>query len=222
MIGTVATAAASDLIALVTARCTELYPNLQVIVNEVPSAEQRLALLSATIDLGLAHALPTAPGALDERIATEPLLEDRLECALLPQDHPLARSRIIEARQLADVPFLFMDRAYHPAFYDRVFGALAELGLRPRTESTYDALHTAWALVAQGKGWTLGFESHRRRAPAGTSAVQIAGFSFPFGIDLLSRRGESAPTVVAVAALFLQSHARPSRARVKRGNGARA
>ncbi|MGE5802669.1 MAG: LysR substrate-binding domain-containing protein [Gemmatimonadota bacterium] len=221
MIGTVATAAASALLARVTTRCGELYPNLQVVVNEVPSAEQRLALLSATIDLGLAHALPAAPGALDERIAAEPLLEDRLECALLKQDHPLARSRIIEARQLADVPFLFMDRAYQPEFYDRVFGALAELGLHPRTEATYDALHTAWALVAQGKGWTLGFESHRRRAPAGTSAVQIAGFSLPFGIDLLSRRGESAPTVVAVASLFLEGHTRRRRARDRRGNGAR-
>jgi DNA-binding transcriptional LysR family regulator len=222
MIGTVATAAASALLARVTARCAELYPNLQVVVNEVPSAEQRLALLSATIDLGLAHALPEAPGALDERIVAEPLIEDRLECALLKQDHPLARSRIIEARQLADVPFLFMDRTYQPEFYDRVFGALAELGLRPRTEATYDALQTAWALVAQGKGWTLGFESHRRRAPAGTAAVQIAGFSLPFGIDLLSRRGESAPTVVAVASLFLEGHTRRRRARDRRGNGARA
>ena len=221
MIGTVATAAASVLLARVTARCGELYPNLQVVVNEVPSAEQRLALLSATIDLGLAHALPAAPGALDEHIAAEPLLEDRLECALLKQDHPLARSRIIEARQLADVPFLFMDRAYQPEFYDRVFGALAELGLQPRTVATYDAMHTAWALVAQGKGWTLGFESHRRRAPAGTAAVQIAGFSLPFGIDLLSRRGESAPTVVAVASLFLEGHTRRRRARDRRGNGAR-
>jgi DNA-binding transcriptional LysR family regulator len=191
-----------------------------VVVNELPSADQRLALLSATIDLGLAHALPAAPGALDERIAAESLIEDRLVCALLEQNHPLAQSRIIQARQLAKVPFLFMERAYQPEFYDRVFGALAELGLRPHTQATYDALQTAWALVAQGKGWTLGFESHRRRAPAGTAAVQIAGFSLPFGIDLLSRRGESAPTVVAVASLFLETHTRPRRAR--RGNGATA
>ena len=202
MIGTVATAAASALIARVTQRCAELYPNLQVIVDEIPSAEQRLALLSATMDLGLAHALPAPASSLDERIAAEHLLEDPLECALLAPHHPLARLQTIEARQLADVPFLFMDRAYQPEFYDQVFETLAALGLRPRTLATYDAMHTAWALVAQGKGWTLGFQSHQQRAPAGTAAVRIAGFSLPFGIDLLSRQGESAPTVVAVASLF--------------------
>ncbi|HET9385768.1 MAG TPA: LysR family transcriptional regulator [Gemmatimonadales bacterium] len=213
MVGTVATAAASALIARVTQRCAELYPNLQVIVDEIPSAEQRLALLSATMDLGLAHALPAPTGSPDDRIAAEHLLEDPLECALLAPHHPLARVQTIEARQLADIPFLFMDRAYQPEFYDRVFAALARLGLRPRTEATYDAMHTAWALVAQGKGWTLGFQSHQQRAPAGTAAARIAGFSLPFGIDLLSRQGESAPTVVAVASLFRTNHERRRRPR---------
>lgn len=222
MIGTVATAAASALLTRVMARCAELFPNLEVVVNEIPSAEQRPALVSATIDLGLALALPTARGGVDERIAVEHLFDDPLECALLQPDHPLARSEVIQARQLADVPFLFMDRAYQPEFYDRVFAALAELGLRPGIEATYDALHTAWALVAQGKGWTLGFQSHRQRAPAGTVAVQIAGFSLPLGIDLLSRRGESAPTVVAVASMFREPHAGPRPARFRRTDGARA
>jgi hypothetical protein len=36
----------------------------------------------------------------------------------------------------------------------------------------------------------------------GTVAVRIAGFSLPFGLDLLSRRGETSPTVRAVAAVF--------------------
>lgn len=202
LIGTVATAAASGLVSSVSARCAELYPDLQLMVNEVPTAEQGAALASAKIDLGLAHAMPSTPTVPDERIVTTPLLEDRLERALLPENHPLAGERAIDARQLTETPFLFMDRAYHPEFYDRVFGALAALGLEPRVDATYNALTTALTLVVKGKGWTLGFHSQSERPPVGTRSVRIRGFSLPFGIDLLSRRGESAPTVVAVASLF--------------------
>ena len=203
LIGTVATAAASGLVSSVSVRCAELYPDLQLLVNEIPTAEQGAALANAEIDLGLAHAMRSTPTVPDERIVTTPLFEDRLERALLPEKHPLAGERAIDARQLAETPFLFMDRAYHPEFYDRVFGALAALGLEPRVDATYNALSTAWTLVVKGKGWTLGFHSQSARPPVGTRSVRISGFSLPFGIDLLSRRGESAPTVVAIASLFL-------------------
>jgi DNA-binding transcriptional LysR family regulator len=212
LIGTVATAAASGVLARVTARCAELYPELEIVVKEVPSAEQRAGLLGASIDLGLAHAMPRQATPEDEAIVTTLLFEDRLERALLARDHPLARASVIDAHQLADVPFVFMRRAYQPDFYDRVYEALGALGLQPRVEATYDAVQTAWSLVAQGKGWTLGFQSQRERPPAGIGSVRIAGFSLPFGIDLLSRRGESAPTVVAVVALLLESQS-PPRAR---------
>jgi DNA-binding transcriptional LysR family regulator len=206
LIGTVATAAASGLVASVTARCAELYPDLQLVVKEIPSAEQGTALVRATIDLGLAHAL--SPATPQESIVATRLFDDRLERALLPEQHPLAGERAIDARQLADTPFLFMERSYQPEFYDCVFGALAVLGLEPRVEATYNALSTAATLVMKGKGWTLGFDSQRERPPLGTRSVRITGFSLPFGIDLLARRGESAPTVIAVGSLFVDPQRR--------------
>lgn len=206
LIGTVATAAASGLVASVTARCAELFPDLQLVVKEIPSADQGAALVRSAIDLGLAHALsPTTP---QENIVATRLFDDRLERALLPEQHPLAGERAIDARQLADTPFLFMERSYQPEFYDCVFGALAGLGLEPRIEATYNALLTAVTLVMKGKGWTLGFDSQRERPPLGTRSVRITGFSLPFGIDLLARRGESAPTVIAVGSLFLDPQRR--------------
>lgn len=208
MIGTVATAAASGLVSSVSSRCAELYPDLQLVVKEVPTAEQGAALANAEIDLGLAHAMPRTPTLQEESIIATRLLDDRLERALLPEKHPLAGERAIDARQLAETPFLFMERAYQPEFYDRVFAALAALGLEPRVDATYNALSTALTLVVKGKGWTLGFNSQGDRPPVGTRSVRITGFSLPFGIDLLSRRGESAPTVVAVESLFLDAQRR--------------
>jgi DNA-binding transcriptional LysR family regulator len=95
-----------------------------------------------------------------------------------------------------------MERSFHPGFYDRLYRALAASGLRPRVDATYDGLQTVWSLAAQGNGWALGFHSQLSRPPVGTVAVRITGFSLPFGLDLLSRRGESSPTVLAVIKVF--------------------
>lgn len=202
VVGTVATAASAALLARVTERCVTQHPDLQLVVQEMTTPEQRTALAAADIDLGLAHSLPTPGWNRGDRIVATRLLDDRLDTALLVRGHALANRPEIEAVELANVPFLFMDRSLHPAFYDRVHSAFAALGLRPRVEATYDALQTVWALTAQGKGWTVGFHSHLDRAPAGTVAVRIAGFSLPFGLEMLSRRGEASPAVVTVMAAF--------------------
>lgn len=214
VIGAVATAASSELLARVMERCAARHPDIQVVVKEVPTPDQHVALTRADIDLGLAHAFPTREkgGRRDQGIVATHVQEDRLETALLSPTHPLARNETVEPQQLADVPFLFMERSFHPGFYDRVYSALAARGLKPRVEATYDGLQTVWALAAQGKGWGLGFHSHLARPPVGTVAVAIKGFSLPFGIDLLSRRGESSPPVRAVAALFRELR-HPARAR---------
>jgi DNA-binding transcriptional LysR family regulator len=202
VIGAVATAASSDLLARVTAQCAARHPAVTLVVEEMPTPAQWAALTRAEIDLGLANALPTARRAPGGPIVATRVNHDRLETALLARGHPLAGRPRIEARQLADVPFLFMERAFHPAFYDRLYGALAALGLRPRVDGTYDGLQSVWSLAAQGKGWAVGFHSHLARPPVGTVAVRIRGFSLPFGLDLLSRRGETSPTVRAVTAVF--------------------
>ena len=202
VIGAVATAASSELLARVTEQCAARNPAVTLLIQEMTTPAQWTALTRAEIDLGLANALPTARRAPAGAIVATRVHHDRLETALLARDHPLAGRRRIDARELADVPFLFMDRAFHPAFYDRLYGAFAALGLRPRVDSTYDGLQTVWSLVAQGQGWAVGFHSHLARPPAGTVAVRIAKFSLPFGLDLLSRRGETSPTVRAVTAVF--------------------
>jgi DNA-binding transcriptional LysR family regulator len=129
-------------------------------------------------------------------------LDDPLEVALVGAGQALASRQEITPADLMDTPFLFADRSFDTAFYDRVLAALAAAGLRPRIDATYDDRAAVWALVAQGKGWTVGFHSQLGRAPVGTVAVRIAGFTVPFGVQLLTRRNESSPHVRAVASLF--------------------
>jgi DNA-binding transcriptional LysR family regulator len=202
VIGAVATAASSALLTRVVRTCAARLPHVQLVVEEMPTPSQPVALEQGAIDLGLAHAFPATAHRRGTSIVVTRVHSDRLDSVLLPAAHPLgARSRI-DARDLAELPFLFMARGFHPGFYDRVFAALGKLRLVPRVDATYDGLQTVWALTAQGMGWTLGFHSQRRHPPAGTVAVPIVGFDLPWGLDLLSRRGEPSGAVSAVIKLF--------------------
>jgi len=137
------------------------------------------------------------------------VLEDRLQAALLSPGHPLARKRRLAPADLADVPFLFMGRTFHPQFYDRMMTTLRSIGLTPRVEGTYDGLQAVWSLAALGEGWAVGFKSHIRRPPAGTVAIRVTGLDLPWGLDLLRRRAEPSSAVRSVAKV-IREVARPA------------
>ena len=64
------------------------------------------------------------------------------------------------------------------------------------------AVAAVWALVAQGRGWCLGFRSQRARPPSGTVAIPVEGLDLPWGIDLLARRQEPSAAVRVVRRLL--------------------
>ncbi len=196
VIGTVPTVAASRFYAAASQASGQRYPLVEIFLEEYPTPRQPDALREGLIDVGICHAYLALTN--DPHIAHERLLEDGLDCALLAADHPLASREVLHAPELADVPFLFMHRAFHAPLYDRVYAAFAGLGLRPRVDATYDALHLVWALAAQRKGWALGFASHRRCPPAGLVGVPVEGLHLPWGLDLLWRRHEVNPVVAKV------------------------
>jgi len=198
-IGAVATAATGEILTAVLADCAARHPHVHIAIEEVATPLQARAIVRGDIDLGLAHAYP---GAVYADLIAEPVHDDRLQTVLLPPGHPLARRRRVKPAELAHEPFLFMARSFHPAFYDRVLDRLQELGLTPRIEGTYDGLQAVWAMVAHGKGWCLGFRSHRRRPPAGTVALPLVGFDLPWGLNLLRRRAEPSLTVRSVLESF--------------------
>ncbi len=196
VVGAVATVAASELLGRVLVACAASHPHVQVTIEDLATPRQPRALSRGDIDLGIAHAYPVLPS--EHGLVHERVYEDRLQAALLSPEHRLARKRRLAASDLADVPLLFMDRSFHPLFYDRAMAQLRAIGLAPRVDATYDGLQAVWALAAQGKGWAFGFRSHLKRPPSGTVAIPITGFDLPWGLDLLRRRGEPSPAVRSV------------------------
>jgi len=62
---------------------------------------------------------------------------------------------------------------------------------KPRVDQSYEGLKTIWAMVAEGRGWALGFNSQCENPPPGTKSVPVDNLSLPWGIDVLSRIDES-------------------------------
>jgi len=137
------------------------------------------------------------------------MLDDPVCCVLIASDHPLASRADIAMSDLGEFPFLFMPRSLYPAFYDRVMMSFATQDFHPRIEQAYDGLQTTWSLAREGQGWCIGFRSNLRYPPAGLTAVAVRGLQLPWGIEMLSRRGEARRAVVRVMELLQRAAARP-------------
>jgi DNA-binding transcriptional LysR family regulator len=127
------------------------------------------------------------------------LTSDLVNCALVARSSALAVRSELSLRDLADVPFLFPHRDFQPAMYDQLFAVFERHAFNPRVDATYDGLQTIWALIAQDRGWGIGFASQCAAPPQGTVSVPLDGFSLPWGLDLLSRDDESRSLILDVA-----------------------
>lgn len=171
----------------------ERWPAADVAVVELDSPTQREALRRGSIDAGLVYG--DGP-ALDD-LATAPLADDPLETALLATTHPLATRERLSLGELADETLLLFRRAANPASHDALQAAFAAARFTPRRVHEVSGSLATWALVADGAGWAPKPRSYRADPPTGTVAVPVVDLSVPLRLDLLWRRGERAPHVLA-------------------------
>jgi DNA-binding transcriptional LysR family regulator len=187
VVATISTPMGTHVVASVLGDCARTTPELELEIVEVPSIDQRHALLSAAVDVGFCVTLG-AP--VDSWIEREHMLDDPIDCVLLSRDHPFAQRERVELAELSSLPFLFAARASHPAFHDLVMHQLTRLDFASPVDSTFQSLYLRWARAAEGKGWCLGFRSQRRLTPRGTVAISVDGLLVPWGMELIWRRGE--------------------------------
>ena len=178
------------------------HPCVRLHLTEMLTMQQVLALREQRIDLGIAGA---NAGVMDDPlIAGVRLAEDVIECALLAESHPLASRSWLRPSDLADVPFIFLDRSASPKFYDAVMESFAGIGLVPRITGAFNGPRALWRSAADSLGWSLGSRSMRARPLAGLVAVPIEGLHIPSGLQLLWRRDERNPAVLSVLEAFRQ------------------
>ncbi|MES2178215.1 MAG: LysR family transcriptional regulator [Gemmatimonadota bacterium] len=214
VIAAVPTTHARILVTALLRRCLDEMPTVEVTLEEFHTPEQPAELRAARVDVGLCHATPLSPVA-ERGLRRERLTDDVVNRALVSAHSPLARRASIDFADLIDIPFLFANRAFQPGLHDQLFSTFERHGFRPRVDQTFGGLKTIWAMVADGRGWALGFQSQRDDPPPGTATVPISGFAMRWGIDVLFRADESRTLILRVVEMLrdaARAHGTPTSA----------
>ncbi len=197
VLGAVPSAEVQQLVANVIGGQARAFPEIDLHLRNVPTPLQPAAVQAGSLDFGICHPFPGLIAGYPDLDCHE-LWSDVIDSALLAENHPLVQRESIDISELADIPFLFFRREFHPAFHDYLMETFRSKGFRPLEGSMQEGLQTMWALTAVGEGWSLGFGRQHSNPPRGLVAVPIRDFSVPWGVVLVSRRDESRPTALAV------------------------
>jgi len=136
------------------------YPDVDLGLRQLTTAEQVAALLEGGIGVGLLR--PPAPAAVGV-LAVETVQREEVLVAL-PQSHLLADWRRIPAAELAEEPFVLFPRAAGPGLYDQIVAICGRAGFVPTVAQEATEMATIIGLVAGGLGVSLVPASVRRLA----------------------------------------------------------
>ncbi|SIS95827.1 LysR substrate-binding domain-containing protein [Insolitispirillum peregrinum] len=125
------------------------FPNLQLVLRSLTTAEQRTALLDHSIDVAFMR-LP----ADDVRLSLEVVLQEKIEIAL-PATHPLAAQDTISVHQLTDVPFLHIAPLHAGSLHGVIESFLAEHNISLRPQQEVENVLTLLTLISMNEGFSF-------------------------------------------------------------------
>ena len=144
------------------------YPDVELQLVELNTADQIPALLRNQIDYGFVHNEAFPPEIDSCILMSEPFV------LCMPADHPEVEEPVSLIR-FRDTPFVLFSRAFSPVYYDQVVSLCLAEGFHP--EIKHEARHwlTVIACVAKGLGVTLIPESMIKGKFAGVRFQALAG-----------------------------------------------
>jgi len=151
--------------------CRRHMPTVEVVLHELPTAEQVDQLLRRQL-----HAAFIQGSTLTAQLKSVPLKNDEF-VACLPQHHPLAGQRSVNLRELADEDFVMFSRLTSPTNHDNVIAVFSRAGIHPRTVHSVRNWLTIVAMVAAGCGVALAPATLARAGVQGVRFVPIGGAS---------------------------------------------
>lgn len=132
----------------------ESYPNVQLIIKEMPSSSQARAILSGEADIAFMRKLPISAQNVQSRL----LLDEEIVMAL-PADHPKAKEGRIDLRDFAGEDFVFTPQALGIGYHSQLIALCEAAGFYPRVVQEAAQIQTLIGLVACGFGVALVPES---------------------------------------------------------------
>lgn len=169
-----------DLIPLILHTYRSRFPQVELVVTEMPTLQQIYALEHKHIDVGFL----IQPGDLADNIECERLLQEPLIVAL-HQSHPLKSQPSVSLQALAKDAFVFVPQSLGCGFFSLVSQIFRSAGYTPGTIQEASQLQTLLSFVAAGMGITL--------IPASARVFQMPGIVY---VDL----EPPAPTVDVMVA----------------------
>lgn len=172
-----------DLVLALLRRLRAAWPEINMVVRQLPARDQIPALRARQVDVVLGRV--TEPAGSD--IVVHPLREEAL-IAILPAGHRLATGRTVQLANLGEEPFVMFPRCVEPVVFDNYIQACQSAGFTLRLEHEVSDAQTQALAIAAGLGVGLTGEHLALRFP-----------------ELVYLPVDPACTVATIAALWLDT-----------------
>lgn len=167
------------------------YPQVELVIKEMPSALQIQALQRGETDLAFVR----KPALMPQEITSALFLTEEIRVAL-PAQHRLAAEKTLELVQLAQEDFVFTPERLGDGYYHQLIGLCIQAGFYPKIVQEAAQLSTLIALVSCGFGVALVPES-------------LAGQIFSDSVRFLPLRTDSSSPCVELLMLQRAGTASP-------------
>ena len=148
-IGFISTAG-RELVADIVRQFRELYPEVEVSLRNILTAEQVQMLESGSLDVGFLRLPIGGHSALD--VVT--VHRERF-VLVVPSSHKLAERKRVRLREVVGEDFVMYERTYAPGFHDLIYGIFRDARIAPNVSQTAVEIPMLISLVASGMGISI-------------------------------------------------------------------
>ena len=160
--------AGSEIVADIVRQFRELYPEVEVSLRNILTAEQVQMLETGSLDIGFLRLPIGGHSALDAvTVHREPFV------LVVPSSHKLAKRKRVRLRELAGQDFVMYERSCAPGFHDLIFGILRDAGIVPNISQSAGEIPTLISLVDSRMGVTILPASAVKHSVASVVACEI-------------------------------------------------
>ncbi|MEM7568432.1 MAG: LysR family transcriptional regulator [Pseudomonadota bacterium] len=183
-IGLLESAAWAGHLPLALNRYARAFPDVRMIIEPMGSVQQIDAILSDELDVAFAYRQDN----LNE--ATLNVVSLRQDDVVLAASTDLVfdRDGQLELEDIDGLPLVMFPRMAAPAYYDRLFQALRDIGLKPYVVQEVQTESTMLSLVSAGVGCAFVNATNIQRPPRRVQFRQVKGLSVPIEFLCVTRK----------------------------------
>ncbi len=123
------------------------YPDVQIQLEQMPTAEQLIALDKNEIHIGI------LPGPIETKTIESRVVAEYPYRVVLPANHPLAQEEDgVDLIKLKDENYIMTPREIGPAYYDAIINICSNAGFNPHIRKKTHELQTIIPLIAANMG----------------------------------------------------------------------